>query len=89
MINLQKENLVFLNSIKDCVLNALFSRWDAIKPVQTYVNYIWIMDVHLIFVMQESYLNPEFLRIVRYAKSSQATFKGLLSLPDIKAHSGM
>jgi hypothetical protein len=42
----------------------------------------------MIFIVQESYLDPQFLRIVKYAKSGQATLKGLLSFPDVKAHNG-
>jgi hypothetical protein len=42
----------------------------------------------MIFIVQESYLDPQFLRIVKYAKSGQATLKGLLSFPDLKAHNG-
>ncbi len=38
--------------------------------------------------MQEAYLDPQFLRIVKYAKSGKATMKGLLSLPDVKVNNG-
>ena len=33
-------------------------------------------------------MDPHFLRIVKYAKSSEASLNGLLSLPDVKANNG-
>ena len=33
-------------------------------------------------------MDPQFLRIVKYATSGKATMKDLLSLPDVKVNNG-
>ncbi|XP_028396863.1 2-oxoglutarate and iron-dependent oxygenase domain-containing protein 2-like isoform X4 [Dendronephthya gigantea] len=38
------------------------------------------------FVLKESYFDPQFLRIVKYAKSEKSSFRGLLSVPFVKAN---
>lgn len=39
-----------------------------------------------LFEVKELYLEPEFTRIVNYAKSEEATFDGLISFPTVEKH---
>ena len=66
--------------------------WDRIfigtTRYYSFVKCVTILNNISLLLMQESYFDPQFLRIVKYAKSEKSSFKGLLSVPCVKAHNG-